>query len=453
MSAEGQLRARAATEARPPEPRRRNSGAADYASLVTAAANQLAGELPPAPSGPTTVVVVPIVGFGGQSRSSLDRTLSLLAAPAMPAPQPRHRQVVLVVNRPAHRLDDGTAATARRAVARQRQTPGAPSMACCELGLLRRPRIGELRQVGVDAVEAVWGRLPAGSVVLAADDDIVALPEGTLAGVEDRLTSDRGMGAAVAVGPVLFDHSSAPACMFVELFAADLLRALIADWQLGVLAGDLPGPIPAPEVFDSLVLSCHLGVRIEALRAAGGFTDLNELTELLRATAPGGGVGRPVPLAGSNGDPIATLLSAAVRVSSRRALAAWAGGHHPTVAQWKAHRLRAARVDPVRVQPLPPVPPALDDDAAPGIDVNVLEGVLATVCDYLAPPPEAVRWALKWLGLEPSDVVLRPAVTATGWQVRVRRTEGLAERLVALQRAEMAQTGTVAAWPTTGVAG
>ena len=421
------------------EPRRRGAGQLDYATLVATASAQLTAQLPSAPTAPVTLVVVPVVGFGGQSRLVLDRTLSLLAAPAPPAIRSYGRQIVLVVNRPVHQRDDGTAGAVRRWVAQHHGQPGAASLAWCELTLQRRPRIGELRQVAVDAVAAVWGPLPVGSVVVPADDDIVAWPSSTLAGIEGCLSGGAGRSGPVglAVGPVLFDDPTARTCLFVELFVADLVRALLSDRLLGALAGTVPGPPPAAEVFDSLILSGHLGVRIEALHAAGGFGDLNELTELLRGGRSDQQVGRPLAVADHPDDPVAALLDGAVRVSSRRALAAWSSGNQPTVAQWKAHRLRAAKVDPVRVQAPPPSPAPLGAPGRKNVDVDVLEAALATVFDYLAAPPDAARWAVGCLGLGPRDVVLRPPGGGVGWQVRIQRTAHLVERVAVLQRSEL----------------
>lgn len=413
-------------------PRRRGHGARSYSTLVDEAAAQMASQLPPPPRGAATVVVLPVVGFGGQSRVVVDRALSSLVSSA---PAPSQRQVVVVVNRPLHRADDGTLAAVRAWLADLERIDGMPDVAWCALLLERRPRIGELRQAGLDALQAVWGPLPPGCVIVPADDDVVHLPPTTLGGIERCLAPESEAGCAV--GPVLFDDPVARTCLFPELFLGDLSRALIADWLIGSLAGETPGPKPSLEVFDSLALSCHFGVRADLLRFLGGFHDLNELTEVLRSGVALAPVVRPVPLAGCPGDPVAILLRDAARVSSRRALAGWASGRNPTVAQWRAHRLRSAEVDPVRVQPTPAVPLPMYARGAPSLDAELAGRVLATVFDYLKPSLEAAHWALHWLGLGRNDMTLRPPDAGAGWQVKLRRTTGLVDRLSAFQPSEL----------------
>lgn len=414
-------------------PRRSGPAAEMYETSVVAAAGQLAigsgGRRSPA-----MLAVLPAVGFANQSAATLAHAIGALAAHrSLPAPL----DVLVVVNRPAGRPADGTLDLLCAALSGQRRAD-APRFHVCELELAQRPRIGELRQLAVDAAARVWGALDDGLPVLLMDDDVVSLPPTAL----DRLRGALEAGADLALGPVLFDDPRIPMCLLVELYLTDLFRALVAARLAEALAqASRPAP-PDPATFESLVLTGNLAVRHAALRSVGGFRDLNEVTWLLRDLVETGAVVHAVP-AGTGADPVLGLLDGAVRMSSRRALAAWRGGRHPTVAQWRGCRLRSSRPDPVRLaRPLESVPPPVSRWRRSERE-TMLEGLgpaLAVTLDHLEPPPEVARWALGQLGAEASDWALRPPSAARrGWRVVLHRDAGVLARVDELQRRELSR--------------
>ena len=394
---------------------------------------------------------MPVVGFGDQSARWLPRTLQVLAAQSDLS---RKVLVVAVVNRPATRRPDDTAERIAAARSRGNGSPGAPALAVCDVAFTARPRIGEARQLALDAVRATGVNIDNVAIVLM-DDDLVAAPRGLVAGLADSLESR----SDVVVGPVLFDDTDAPMCLFVELYVSDLTRALLADRLVGALGAS--GPRPArlgsaggeegeedARPFEALVLSGNLAVRMPVLTGAGGFRDLNEITWLLGDTVAAGGSvsnGSAATFGGYGrlGLPPAlrTLLDRAVRMSSRRALAAWMAGRHPTVAQWQACRLRSRHVDPVRIQgslPEAPRPVRMMSLAARRALLDQLAAAIATTLGHLEPSLDLAAWALDQVGLDPSTIRLDPArAPGAPWNVRISHPGGVLDVVDALQRFEL----------------
>lgn len=420
--------------------RRRHGDGAAYAQLVGVVAVQLAAQLADAPDW-ESVVVMPVVGFGDQYRDVLERTLGLLAGVTA-----GRRLILALVNRPQSQPPDGAAALLHEAARR----PGARrGLVVCEVELGRRPRMGELRQLAVDALESVVGPLAPDTPLLVCDDDLVVLPDDALAARERAV---RG-GAGLAVGPVLFDDPLRPMCLYGGLYGADLFRAvlgqeLLSAWQQPTTGGESR----APAVLESLVFSSNLAVRRDVLGAAGGFRDLNEITWLARDVLTAPGLDRPLqvePPVDGVGSAADDLRARAVRVSSRRALAAWRGHGQPTVAQWRALRFTASRIDPARQPaPLTALPrPVRDLPNADRVAVaHSFARAAATTCDYLDPPPELAVAALCALGLSSADVEVRRDAT-TEWQVVVRRPDGFLHWLERTQADELPRAEVALARP------
>ena len=198
---------------------------------------------------------------------------------------------------------------------------------------------------------------------------------------------------------------------------------------------------------ESLVLSGNLAVRRDSLRHVAGLHDLNELTELTRDVLASSVAGafpppaRSVTLFGADEDPLSRLRRLAVRMHSRRALAAWRRSKVPTVAQWRAQRLLSSVVDPVRIDSgAMPTPPRLA--TLPRGDRAVLLATVdeqfAVVLRHLQPHPDEARRALAVLGLCRRDVAVNPGADGANWQVRVHRIDGLVDVLIRLQAADLA---------------
>lgn len=423
--------------------RRLAEGAGVYGALVAEAALQLATQL--SQDGPelSTLAVVPVVGFGGQSLRVIERTIDLLLADADVRSAVGRRCVVAVVNRPIGRAPDGTAERLLRA--REALVDGGGDdvqIAVCDVALPRRPRMGELRQLGVDAVELSCGSLAPEAVVVVADDDLVLLPAGTLAGLEGAARD----GAALAVGSVLFDDPALPMWRIPDLFVADIVRALLADRLVAALGHPGPAAPLDQSVYESLVLSGHLGVRRDALDAIGGFRDLNEITGLMRDVLATRGrvVAQPAAVdpgpAANGGNPLERLRRDAVRVSSRRALLAWRAAGQPTVAQWRTCRFRASRLDEARLALF-----EIDDRVVPLRELGAsarseflasAERMLETTLEHLRPSVELAAWALSQVGLGAGDVRLAAAAEGSQWRLRLRRAGAFVEQVEALQRRE-----------------
>lgn len=424
--------------------RRRGADPRRYEAMV----EQVAGDLgDQAAGGPVSLLaVMPVVGFGEQAADVVLPSLELVAGALGAA-----AVLVVLVNRPLHQAVDSTLARVR-AWARHRDRP---RVAVAEVALCQRPRIGELRQLGLDAAERALGPLPPDAAVLLVDDDAVAVPPGTATGLQRALRV-----ADLGVGPVLFDSPALPTSRFPDLYAGDLFRALLTDDLLARAERD-PSTLPAP-VLESVVLSGHLAVRRDALARAGGMSDLNELTRLARDVVAldrrgsRTALARSVVLPAAGQDPVARLQHLAVRMHSRRALAAYACDGAATVAQWRSQRLRSSAVDPVRVRPpaLRPPPPLA---AVPAADRAQVAGDvarhLAVVLDHLQPPVECAARALGLLGAGPGDVALESPAAGGGWRVDLHRPAGLVDRLAELQAADAAGREAGAAGGAAGAAG
>lgn len=411
-----------------PSPRRRRLAPLAYSQMVAAVAGQLDRRWFPSGRGADLLVVLPVVGFEAQSVAVLPDAIALLTAAVAGA-----GVVLALVNRPAARAADGTARWLRDWAQRHPDVP----LLIAELPLLQRPRLGELRQVAVDAIELASGPMPAHGRIVLADDDVVALPVDTYGRLGQALE-----GAALASGPVLFDAPQLPTCLLPELWLGDLFRALLVDRQMARLERAATS-VPT-EAVESLVLSSHLAVRRDALHAIDGFQDLNELTELVRDTlaapAPTGlrPVCRSAPLdAAGSLDPVDELLLRAVRVHSRRALAAYAAADVPTVAQWRAARLRTSDADPVRLstptwlglRPLYRQGLASRREAVAGVGRH-----FGLVLDHVQPQVDDAVGVLELLGLARDQVELAPPRPGGRWRLGVRDSSGLLERAVELQR-------------------
>lgn len=408
--------------------RRRRSEPARYERLIAEAAAQLAAGL--SRSTWESVIVMPVVGFGDQHREVLDSSLRLLDT----AVTGGRRLLVAVVNRPQHEPEDGAA----RVLEELAPALDRIDVVVCRLALERRTRVGELRQLAVDALERVIGELPAHTPVLVCDDDVAAMPRSALSALEGAV----GRGAGLAVGPVLFDDPRRPMCLFGDLFAADVVRALLGrrllqQWQR-------PDPADGSDlaVLESLVFSGGLAVSREALASAGGFRDLNEITWLARDVLTAPELAQRVRLVDpvtSVTDPTAHLLTHAARMSSRRALAAWREHGLPTVAQWRGFRFTASRVDPARrPAPLAGIPAPARDLPASGraLLVESFGAAVAVTCRYLRPEPGLVQETLVELGLSRGDVAVR-LEASDDWRVSVRRPGGFLEWLVQTQQDEL----------------
>ncbi len=421
---------REATVSGEPDPahagRRRLRHPEPYRYLVGAVAAQLQAQRVGLP--PPMLAVLPVVGFGEQAADVITATLDLLATSTASG------VLLVLVNRPQRQPPDGTLAR----VQGWRQLHPDAAVVVADVALAFRPRIGELRQLGVDAAEQAWGTSPAGGSVMFVDDDVVAFPAQTTSALQHRL-----QGAPLAIGPVLFDHPEMPMCLVPELYTGDLFRALLVDLVLQRVEQE---PLDAAwATVESLVLSGNLAVRRDALAQVGGLHDLNELTELTRDVLQGSACeafappARSVAVFDSGEEPLGRLRRLAVRMHSRRALAAYQTAGLPTVAQWRGQRLRSSTIDPVRTNPVALRPPPPLASLPAGDRAALVAGVdrqLAVVLNHVQPHPHEAHRALTALGVCSRDVVVTPGSEDAGWRVQLHRTNGLVERLVELQTAD-----------------
>lgn len=408
----------------PPADRRRLAvpdGARGYASMLDCIASQIDGQL--SHRRPVSAAIcIPAVGFGMQSSAVLVPTLRValgLRSAAGPI------AVVVVVNRPAHEPADETVAAAREAV-----DGDGSGAAIASVLVPGTPLLGELRQLAADAVAPYLG--PDAPIVVC-DDDLTWAPPATIDRIASALAPDAGGG--LAVGPVLFDDEARIAALVPEFHLGDLLRALLAARLLSRLSR-LDRTCPQEEAaarrlgrlyFESAVLSCNLGVSSAALASCGGFRDRNEITGIAsdvheRFVATDS---RHSPVVGlwhpdASDDPVAELLSSAVRVSPRRALHALARGQGASVAQWRACRFRSDRVDPVRVLPTPierwTLVGALSSSERRAL-VDRVELVVATTLSYFEPDEAAAHACLRDLGVAGAIVA---ALDGDRWTVSAR---------------------------------
>lgn len=403
----------------------------DYRRLFDHVVEQLSDQLP---LGPTLSVLIPTVGFGGQNRAVLNQTLRELARQRCSVPV----SVVLLVNRPDSRPADDTLVRARAAMAATDSS--VVHFATADLVLPTRIPLGKLRQLMLDAVVQVQRLNTARTGFVIADDDLTHLPKGVLEDLYRAVTGP--IKADLAIGPVLFDSAHAPAPMMPAFFASDALRALLAVRFVRRQAA-IPADPDHSEQFrryaESIALSCNLMVRGSALAEAGGFVPYNEITGLLRGVhdLPSARLVGTWNFQPDDENVLADLYRSAVRISSRRALAAYLSAGVPSVAQWRVCRFRSSRVDPVRV-----AEPNVRGSSKSISDLRThqirslseeLDGVLSTTLRYFPPDADVVTDCLAALGLSPGSVSIRLGRAATETTIQIKHVSGLLERLRALQ--------------------
>lgn len=426
------------------------TGAACAAQL-DAVTRQLAPQL----QGSTgTLVVIPTVGFGMQSHRVLPRTIIELARQGLQSPL----TVVFLVNRPGHREDDGSAELIAREVAALPHM--ATRFAVASAVVDGRPQLGTLRQLAHDAAIVCLGGPDRVPLSIAADDDMVYAPPhfvGTLA-----RTLQAAPGAAVALGPVLFDDPDLRSVLFVDFFIADVVRALLAArWTTRLIAGDVPGGIEDPwrQYAEAIALSGNLALRTSPLQRAGGFPPFNEITGIVQTLhrqragdAPGeSGVAATWEFDEERPDVIESLLDHAVRISSRRALRAFVEHGVPPVGQWRAYRFHASRIDPARAPLLAPAPArvALACDATASAQLQrTTAGLIAATLACFPPDVETARRVLGAVGLDPShcSVAFDPD-SHPPWRVAIYDPRLMLERV---RRAQIRLLGEAAPHGSTG---
>ncbi|ETW23539.1 hypothetical protein [Mycobacterium gastri] len=403
----------------------------DHRRLFDHVVEQLAGQLP---AGPAVPVLIPTVGFGGQSGAVLDDTIAELARQRCSVPI----SVVFLVNRPASRPADDTMMRARAAISRAGSA--AVRFGIAEVVMPSRMGVGELRQLMLDAVIRVQRLDPASTGFVVADDDLVAIPAGVLEELRQAVTGP--VRADLAAGPVLFDSRWAPAPMLPVFFAADALRALLAARFIRrqrATAADPEHTEQFARYAESIALSGNLMVRVSALAEAGGFVPYNEITGVLRGVHALGSA-RLVGIWDFRPDDdnvLMDLYRRAIRISARRALAAYLSAGVPSVAQWRVCRFRSSRVDPVRL-----AEPTVSGVAQPISRMRThqikalseeLTGVLSATLRYFPPDAEVITDCLEALGLSAGSTLISLGGHATDTTVRVKCVSGLLDRIREVQ--------------------
>lgn len=394
----------------------------DLPWYIAAAEGVAAALVPQIRATPGTVVIIPLVGFAEQSSDVIGPTLYELA-----------RQggedvcVLLLINRPGRRAADDTVADVHRHLARL--AAGGVQFAVAEIVTPRRPCIGELRQLAVEALVRACPDLPADAAVIVADDDMVSAPPDMLAALGAAV---RGHGGArLAVGPVLFDDPYGRAPFLLDFFLSDALRALLAMAWLTELSKRM---IPRAQLLwhlEAMVLSGYLAVRRDALAAAGGFRPLNEITNLARDVIDTGRADTALrPLWTPPGGPaLAELYAASLRLSARRALHAYHAAGVPSVNQWRTRRFLASRPDPVRTQRLPEILERPITVLTPHERRQTLastQRMLAATLDAFPPGEEVARECLAGLGLDANSYTCRPPSAPGGrWQLILQRPDAM----------------------------
>lgn len=412
----------------------------DERTHLAAVAAQLEPQLPDRVG---TLVLIPTVGFGAQSHRVLPATVRQLAEQRTSGPV----TVVVLVNRPEHRAGDGTEELVRREIASHGEK--GPRFAVASIVVRGRPRMGCLRQLLFDAVALCTGGVRSSTAVVVGDDDIVHAPPGALETLADRL---RTTGCNVALGPVLFDDEQTPSVLLADFFVADVLRALLAARWIS----QLQSPRSASAAFwqqyaEAIALSGNMAVRSSALVAAGGFPPFNEITGVVRqmhfhsaarAAAPSATC-QPAEVAGTwdfdpgRPDVLESLLDSAVRLSSRRALRAFATSHAPSVAQWLVCRFHASRIDPARQVPEPfHNLRRIDRLGRSELErlVDSTAALVGTTLGFFPPDAGPARDALRAIGLDSSRCTAEPAEReGTPWRVRIHDPGVMLDRVLAAQ--------------------
>lgn len=392
-----------------------------YAALLDEVTSQLRPQLNRCPAGAeVAVVAIPVVGFGDQSVRVLQGTLDLISrqrAPEIPI------VALVLVNRPASQPADETEALVRARVDHARSNGTEVQLAAASVALPHKPRLGELRQLLADAAAAILDPPLHTTTLIIADDDLVAAPAEYVHGIARLLACRPNID--LAMGPVLFDDARYPSPLLPDFFVADLLRALLAAGTVRRLER-LDATIPdhrreidtlSRDYFESVILSGNLGVRLSALQHAGGFRDFNEITNVMRdiqslrldppeAAVPGSIMGNNIAATNRAAEQptgaVDSLYRDAVRVSSRRALRGYLANRSPTVAQWKASRFRAARVDEARIGDVGPLVVTPIRRACPEQLHAMVEGIaraMAETLDYFPADRALVTGCLDALGL------------------------------------------------------
>lgn len=407
-----------------------------YRRLLEHLIDQLDDQLAPGPSIP---VLIPTVGFGDQSRRVLDHTIRQLARQRSATPI----SVVILVNRPQARLADDTFARARESISAVASP--AVSFAVAEVAMPTRIRLGELRQLLLDAVLCVQGLSLSDTGFVIADDDLVHVAEGSLDSLHQAVTGPAQADAAV--GPVLFDSPTNPAPMLPVFFLSDAFRALLAARFIqnqAASSDDCHAAIQFRHYAESIALSGNLIVRGSALIEAGGFAPYNEITGLIRGVhgLPRVRAGRMARLVGTwdfhrdDGDVLVDLYNVAMRISARRALVAYLTSGVPSVAQWRACRFRSSRIDPVRIVEPTMMNASVVSELGAHETRTLTEqvsGALTTTLRYFPPAGAVIGDCLAALGLPARSVSLSLASDSAYSAVRIRDIADTLERLRTVQ--------------------
>ncbi len=238
--------------------------------------------------------------------------------------------------------------------------------------------------------------------------------------------------------------------MAPAFFSSDVLRALLSTRLVSGVSSDRGDSNRAAEFShyaESVALSANLAVRGSALQWAGGFTRDNEITGLVRgvhaisgldekAPDPTGGLAAMWSFDPSHDDVMLDLFRSSLRISARRAFAAYQSAGSPSVSQWRACRFRASRVDPVRLQdPIAaaeqPVSALRPEDVRQLI--TELEGVLTTTLRHFPPDAAMMQDCLTAIGLSPRSTSLSITGDASATTLRISSVTALLERLEEVQ--------------------
>lgn len=438
--------------------RRRLTRDAMYQEILRTVIEQLRPQLGVARPGQlAALMMIPAVGFGEQSPPVLRRTLELIASQRNDGTV---TACIILVNRPATAAADSTEALVRAFIERLPTGNGSIPVALATVQLPQKPRIGELRQVMLDAAAELLHFCPATTGLVIADDDLVGATPEYVRGIVDFLRQRPAVD--LVIGPVLFDDTRFPSALLVDFFVADLLRALLSTRLVEYVARLDPSDWHERRemermsrgYFETVILSGNLGVRVSALEEVGGFADMNELTAMMRdvhnlalaAQGPGrNNLGSPWTFDSDHEDVIERLRASAVQVSSRRAVHAYLRGRYPSVAQWRLCRFRASKIDPVRVldpAPLTITPIRHLNRTGRRELLDDIERAIARTLEYFPPHRETIVECLSALGIGRHDGTIElESSTPARWSVRIRTGRDLLERIEGVQQGVLEQLG------------